>query len=427
MGCKVNFYDTEAMLGLFQRSGYEIVPFEAGADIYIINTCSVTNLGDKKSRQMIRRAAGRGALVIAAGCYAQVNAGQVSQIEGVNLVIGTKDRGRIVELAEAYNENMGVSSHVTDMSGNTAWDLTDVSRFHSDAGRTRAFLKVEDGCDRYCSYCIIPFARGPVRSRPPSDVLDEARRMAADGYKEIVLTGIHVASYGKDLKNTSLIEIIPLLNGLDGVERIRLSSVEPSFINDRFLDVIRVSPKLCDHFHLSLQSGSDSVLKRMNRRYTCGQYVEAVNMLRSILPDVSLTTDIIVGFPGETEAEFSQTLSLAESVGFSKIHVFPFSPKIGTAAAGMPGQIGEPAKSERVRMLLSLSERLSKAYMNAFIGKTLSVLFERPRASGVYEGYAPNYIKARVSCPKDISNQIRAIYVDNIKDGCVHGMLLQNG
>ena len=414
------------MLGLFRQKGYEVVPFESEADVYIINTCAVTNTGDKKSRQMIRRAAGRGGIVIAAGCYAQADDAEVSRVEGVNLVIGTKDRDRIVELAEAYNRNMGASVHVSGYAPRAGWDLRGAPRGYSDA-RTRAFLKIEDGCDRYCSYCVIPYARGPVRSRPAGDILDEARRLAAEGYKEIVLTGIHVASYGKDLKNTNLTEIILKLNNIEGVERLRLSSVDPVFIDNRFLEVIRGAPKLCDHFHLSLQSGSDSVLKRMNRRYSASGYLAAVDLLKSALPDVSLTTDIITGFPGETDAEFQETRRLAETVGFSRIHVFPYSPKKGTPAAEMPGQVSEAVKSARARALLELGERLSKAYMDRFVGRALPVLFERPRGGGVYEGYAPNYIKARVNSGTDIANQIRAVCVDYIKDGAAHGILLQNG
>ena len=426
MGCKVNFCDTEAMLDLFQHKGYEIVPFESEADIYIINTCTVTNTGDKKSRQMIRRAAGRGALVIAAGCYAQVNPGDVENIEGVNLVLGTKGRDRIVELAEAYNESMGVNSCVPEARSGGGWEFPGVSRFYSDS-RTRAFLKIQDGCDRFCSYCAIPYARGPVKSREPGGVLDEAQRMAAGGYKEIVLTGIHVASYGKDLKNTNLIKILPMLNNIDGIERIRLSSVDPVFIDNEFIDCIRGLPKLCDHFHLSLQSGSDRVLRRMNRRYTAGEYLNAVSLLRSVLPEAAVTTDIIAGFPGETDAEFEQTLSLAQTVRFAKIHVFPFSPKKGTAAAGMPGQVGEAVKSERAHMLLSLSERLSQAYMRSFVGKALPALFEHPREPGVYEGYASNYIKIRAKSITDVTNQIHTVYVDCIKDECAYGTILQNG
>ena len=414
------------MLELFQRKGYEVVPFESEADIYIINTCTVTSAGDKKSRQMIRRAARHNALVIAVGCYAQVNPGEVRDIEGVNLVLGTKDRDRIVELAEAYNGSIGVCSHVRDVRSAGGWEFPGVSRFYSDS-RTRAFLKIQDGCECFCSYCVIPYARGPARSRDPGAVLDEARRMAANGYKEIVLTGIHVASYGKDLKNTSLIEIISLLNNIDGVKRIRLSSIDPVFINNEFMDCVRAATKLCDHFHLSLQSGSDPVLKRMNRRYTAGQYLNAVNMLRAVLPGAAITTDVIAGFPGETDAEFEQTLCLAETVGFARIHVFPFSPKKGTPASGMPGQVSEAVKSKRAQTLLSLNDRSSQTFIGSFIGKTLSVLFERPHKPVFYEGYAANYIKTRAEYPSDITNQIHPVYVGYIKDGCAYGTILQNG
>ena len=426
LGCKVNFYDTEAMLELFQNKGYEVVPFESEADVYIINTCTVTNMGDKKSRQMIHRASKHNALVIAVGCYAQVNPEEAGKINGVNLVLGTKDRNRIVDMAEEYTESMGVFSHVPDVYTGGGWELPSVSRFYSDS-RTRAFLKIQDGCDSFCSYCIIPYARGHISSRKTSEALDEARRMADNGYKEIIVTGIHVASYGKDLKNTSLLEILPMLNDIDGIDRIRLSSIDPFVVSSEFINVIRALPKLCDHFHLSLQSGSDSVLKRMNRRYTSEGYLNAVNLLRSAYPNVSLTTDIIVGFPGETDADFKQTLDLSEAVGFSKIHVFPFSQKKGTAAASMPDQISRDVKSERSRVLIDLGKRSSQAFMRTFIDRNLSVLFEQPRDSAVYEGYASNYIKTRVKSLTELTNQIRTVRVDYVKGECVYGTILQNG
>ncbi|MDR1559847.1 MAG: tRNA (N(6)-L-threonylcarbamoyladenosine(37)-C(2))-methylthiotransferase MtaB [Clostridiales bacterium] len=426
LGCKVNFYDTEAMLELFLNKGYEIVPFESEADIYIINTCTVTNIGDKKSRQMIRRAARRGALVIAAGCYSQVDPDAVTRIDGVNLVLGTKDRERVVELAEAYTEDMGVSAHIRDARSDYEIELKNVSRFYAD-GRTRAFLKIQDGCDCFCSYCVIPYARGPVRSRPPADLLDEARRMAANGYKEIVVTGIHVASYGKDLKNINLMEILPLLSDIPGIERIRLSSIDPAAVNAEFVNVLRAVPKIRDHFHMSLQSGSDAVLRRMNRRYTAESFAEAVSLLRSAFPGVSLTTDIIAGFPGETDAEFEQTRSFAEHIGFAKIHVFSFSPKKGTVAADMPGQISDPVKTERSRILLNLSERSSQAFMRSFIGKNLSVLFEQACDSDVYEGHAGNYIKTQAGSESGIVNEIRDVRVTRVQSDYVFGTILQNG
>jgi threonylcarbamoyladenosine tRNA methylthiotransferase MtaB len=425
LGCKVNFYDTEAMLELFLNKGYEIVPFESEADIYIINTCTVTNMGDKKSRRMIRRAARRGALVIVAGCYAQINPEAVREISGVNLVLGTKDRDRVVELAEAYTEDMGARAYVRDARLDYEIELRDVSRFYTDS-RTRAFLKIQDGCDRFCSYCVIPYARGSVRSRRPADVLNEAERMAANGYKEIVVTGIHVASYGKDLKNTSLAEILPSLNDIRGIERIRLSSIDPAAVTADFVNVLRALPKICDHFHLSLQSGSDSVLRRMNRRYTTESYMESVRLLRSAFPGASLTTDIIAGFPGETDAEFEQTRILAEHIGFAKIHVFPFSPKKGTIAADMPGQVNAAVKSERSRVLQSLSEHSSQAFMRSLIGGDLFVLFERLCGSEIYEGHAANYIKTRAGSASCIINQIRAIHVECVQTDYVFGTILPN-
>ena len=426
LGCKVNLYDTEAMLELFKNKGYEIVPFESEADIYIINTCTVTNTGDKKSRQMIRRAAKHNALVIAAGCYAQVSPEAVKSISGVNLVIGINDRQRIVEIAEAYSDNMGVCSHVSDTHTRSGIDLPGISRFYN-AGRTRAFLKIQDGCDHFCSYCIIPYARGPVRSRKPGDVLAEAHRMSVNGYKEIVLTGIHVASYGKDLKNTSLLEILPPLSDIKAIERIRLSSIDPSVINSKFVNVLGALPKLCNHFHLSLQSGCDSVLHRMNRLYTTEQYRKSVNMLRDAFPGVSLTTDIIAGFPGETEAEFEQTLAFAKEMGFAKIHVFPFSPKKGTDAANMPNQVSDAHKSKRAALLMEVSKRSGQAFVKMFIGKPLIVLFEKQLEYGFFEGYAANYIKVRTRSSVNLVNQIKVVQVDRVQGDCVDGTILQNG
>jgi threonylcarbamoyladenosine tRNA methylthiotransferase MtaB len=424
LGCKVNLYDTEAMLELFRNKGYEIVPFESEADIYIINTCTVTNIGDKKSRQMINRAAKHNALVIAAGCYAQVNPDDVMRISGVNLVLGTKDRERIVEMTEAYTKSMGVCNYVSGHSNRETENLN--ISCYTDS-RTRAFLKIQDGCDRYCSYCIIPYARGPGRSRKPDDVTSDARRLADNGYKEIVLAGIHVASYGKDLKNASLLKILPMIDNLDMVERIRLSSIDPTAVNSEFVKLLLSLTKLCDHFHLSLQSGSNAVLDRMNRRYTAEEYRKSRELLKTAFPGVSLTTDIIVGFPGETETEFEQTYNLAEEIGFAKIHVFPFSPKKGTAAANMPLQISKAVKSERAALLMGLSERSGQTYMRSFIGKTLSVLFEQSCDSETFEGYATNYIKTRAKSFSDITNKICTVNVEHIQGDCVYGSILQNG
>ena len=426
LGCKVNLYDTQAMLELFQNKGYEIVPFGSEADIYIINTCTVTNMGDKKSRQMIQRAAKHNTLVIVTGCYAQMNPEAVKRIRGVNLVLGTKERERIVEIAEAYSDNMGVYSYVSDVRSETDIELLRVTKFYTD-GRTRAFLKIQDGCDNFCSYCIIPYARGPARSREPDDVLSEAHRLSVNGYKEIVLTGIHAASYGKDLKNTSLVEILLLLNEIKGIERIRLSSIDPVIVNREFIKVLSSLPKLCDHFHLSLQSGCNSVLRRMNRHYTAEHYRESADMLKAAFPGGSLTTDIIAGFPGETQAEFEQTLIFVEKIGFMKIHVFPFSPKTGTDAASMPNQVSDTIKSKRVALLMEISKGSGQAFMEAFIGKALKVLIEKQHETGVFEGHATNYIKVRTRSLTNIVNQIKIVRVDRVQHDCVYGSILHNG
>lgn len=414
LGCKVNMYDTEAMLELFKQKGYEVVDFDKHADVYIINTCTVTNFGDKKSRQMIRKANKENpdAIIVACGCYSQVAPEEVAKVEGVNLILGTKDRLKIVEIVENYNKEKGTYSQVSDIMEERLFENLNVS---SLSERKRAYLKIQEGCDRYCTYCIIPYARGPVRSRLESEILEEAKRLAVCGYKEIVLAGIHVASYGKDLKEGDLLSILKKVNEIEGIERIRFSSVEPTIITKEFLETIKNMPKICDHFHLSLQSGCDKTLKRMNRRYTSEEYENAVSLLRKYYPDVGITTDIIVGFPGETEEDFKESMKFAERVRLSKIHVFPYSPKTGTKAALFENQIENSVKSERVKEMSALSERLQKEFIESFIGKRLHVLFEEEKEDGFFEGHSTNYINVRIKSKTSLENEIRSVKVTEIE------------
>ncbi len=405
LGCKVNQYESEAIAELFAEKGYEVVSVEDTADIYVINTCTVTNFGDKKSRQLIRKVKRQNpqAVVAVVGCYAQTAPEEMKAVEGVNLVIGTKDKGKIVELVEQYHPEEGVCSYVTDIMHERVFEPLEIKKL---ANRTRAYLKIQDGCSQFCSYCIIPYARGPIRSREPEDVLAEVRRLADNGFREVVLAGIHVASYGKDLKITSLLDIIRQVHAVEGIDRIRFSSIEPNVVTEEFAAAMAELPKVCDHFHLSLQSGCDKTLKEMNRKYDTAKYRQAVALLKKHLPDVAVTTDIIVGFPGETEEDFRQSADFAREMGFSKIHVFPYSPKRGTPAAERKDQLPNSVKQERSHALIAVGEELAESFLRAHVGKEMPVLFERAVEEGVYEGHTTNYMKVHAKSGKDLSNQI---------------------
>ncbi|MCI8806127.1 MAG: tRNA (N(6)-L-threonylcarbamoyladenosine(37)-C(2))-methylthiotransferase MtaB [Clostridiales bacterium] len=425
LGCKVNMYDTEAMSELFQKKGYEIVDFDKFADIYIINTCTVTNFGDKKSRQTIRRAKkiNPDAIVVATGCYAQVAPDDVKKIDGINIVTGTKNRNDIVEIVENYSDKTKIINMVNNVMKKVDFENLSVNNLK---GRARAYLKIQDGCDRFCSYCIIPYARGPVRSRHPDDVILEVKKLAENGYKEIVLTGIHVASYGKDLKNVSIEKILEQVHETDGIERIRLSSIEPLIVTDSFIETIKKLPKLCEHFHLSLQSGCDRTLKRMNRQYTTAEYKTAARKIQKLYPNAAITTDIIVGFPGETEEDFNKSLNFAKEIAFAKIHVFPYSPKIGTKAAEYPNQISSEIKNLRSKKLITVSNELNKKFLSNYINKEKDVLFERHIGNNIYEGHTTNYITVHAKSEKDISNKILRVKISEIiKEETVAANLLK--
>lgn len=427
LGCKVNLYDTEAMMELFFKKGYEIVDFSEFADIYIINTCTVTNLGDKKSRQMIRRAKRRNpnAIVAATGCYAQVAGDEVAKTEGINIVVGTKQRKEIVEIIEGYAAENGVLNTVSDIMGEHEFEPLSVENLK---GRTRAYIKIQEGCNRFCTYCIIPFARGPIRSRRSEDVVSEVKRLAENGFKEIVLAGIHIASYGKDLKDMSLIKIIKEVHNIDGIERIRFSSVEPLVVTDEFIREIKKLPKVCDHFHLSLQSGCNKTLKRMNRHYTAEEYEQAVLKLREALPEAAVTTDIIVGFPGETEEDFEESVAFAKKIKLAKIHTFPYSPKKGTAAAKYSGQLSNEIKTERSRRMIQVSNELNREFLAGFYAKVMPVLFESRIGDDVYEGHTTNYITVHTKSGKNLINSIVNVKIGKITgEETVEGELEESG
>ena len=410
LGCKVNQYESEAIAELFQEKGYEIVGIDEAADVYVINTCTVTNFGDKKSRQLIRKVKrqNENAIVCVVGCYAQTAPQELEKVEGVNLVLGTKDRAQIVEMVENYKVENGVESHVSDIMKERLFEPLSIQKL---ANRTRAYLKIQDGCSQFCSYCIIPYARGPIRSRDPQDVLAEVKRLAENGFKEVVLTGIHVASYGKDRRDTSLIEILRQVHEVEGIDRIRFSSIEPNVVTEEFAQAIADMPKVCDHFHLSLQSGCDKTLKEMNRKYDTEKYRQAAATLRKYLPEVALTTDIIAGFPGETEEDFQASYDFAKEIGFAKIHAFPYSPKKGTPAAARKDQLLNAVKADRSHRLIELSDKMADDFIQAYVGREVEVLFERAIGEGVYEGHTTNYIKVKATSEKDLTNVICTVAV----------------
>ncbi|MCM1267810.1 MAG: tRNA (N(6)-L-threonylcarbamoyladenosine(37)-C(2))-methylthiotransferase MtaB [Bacteroidales bacterium] len=411
LGCKVNAYELDFMQQMLQEKGYKIVPFDEKADVYIVNTCTVTNIADRKSRQMLHRARKRNpdAVVVAVGCYVQT--GQESLIADgtVDLAIGNNKKGELAQILEEYLAGQDTRIHTIDIA--QAAEYEELS-LRETSGHTRAFLKIQDGCNQFCTYCIIPYARGRIRSRRQENVLAEAARLAAAGYRELVLTGIHLSSYGMDRGGS---ELLPLLGGLSkipGVERIRLGSLEPGIVTEAFAESLSALPKVCPHFHLSLQSGSDAVLRRMNRKYDTAAYLEAVARLRNHYENPAVTTDVIVGFPGETEAEFQETEDFLARVGFYEMHIFKYSRRQGTPAADMPEQLTEAEKAARSERLVKLERDLSRAYRAAFLGKAEPVLFEEvmEREDGSWWiGHTPHYVRAACRAKEGESLQNRII------------------
>jgi len=427
LGCKVNQYETEAMIELFQKSGYEIVDEKDYADFYIINTCTVTNLGDRKSRQFIRRAKKKNdeAIIAVVGCYSQTSPDEVEKIEQVDIILGTNDRNKIVELCEDVANNHRKINAVSDIMEVKEFEEMKIEEVK---GKTRAFLKIQEGCNQYCSYCIIPYARGQIRSRKIENIISEIQKIADKGFKEIVLTGIHIASYGKDLDDIKLIDVIEMVNKIEGIDRIRLGSIEPTLITEDFMLRISKLEKVCDHFHLSLQSGSDTVLKRMNRKYTTSQFKEITRLIRRYMPNAGLTTDIIVGFPGETEDEFSQTCQFVKDIGFSRIHVFSYSPRKGTPASKHKLQIESNVKHDRSKKLIEIGQSLTHSFINQFKNKKMDILFEEEskKKHGYIEGYSTNYI--RVICKGDPSHEgeILPVKINDIEDENLIGEIILN-
>ncbi len=423
LGCKVNQYETEAMSELFQNAGYDICDFNNKADIYVINTCSVTNMGDRKSRQIIRRAkkTNPNAIIAVTGCYAQTAADEVLAIEGVNLVIGTKDRKNIVSLVENLEPEENIN-HVSDIMSNHEFEELHINRY---SDRTRAFIKVQEGCNQFCSYCIIPYARGPVRSRPIGEVLAEVRELAANGFKEIILVGIHIASYGIDLDDITLADLIIAVDKIEGIERIRLSSIEPMTLNRDFIKNISSAKKLCHHFHISLQSGCDETLKRMNRKYTTEQFAEIVRGLRSSFSDAAITTDIMVGFPGETETEFNKTVDFVRNMAFADAHIFQYSPRRGTPAAKRGGQIAPEIKEMRSKIIIDETKKTRDEFLKHFIGRTMRVLFEQPVNGGFFEGKTDNYITAYVKTSENLNDEFRNVLIEKTLDGIAYGKIIK--
>ena len=410
LGCKVNQYETNAMEQQFIQNNYKIVENTEKADIYVINTCTVTNMADRKSRQMLRRVKeiNQSAVIVVCGCYAQVAKTELEQIPEVDIILGINEKNKIVQIVEEYLANQSNIIEVADVSKQKEFlDFGDVTYTE----KNRAVIKVQDGCNMFCSYCLIPYARGRIRSRKIENVVSEIEKIANQGIKEVVITGIHVASYGKDFENENirLINLLEEINKIEGIERIRLSSLEPTIVDEEFAQRLSKLEKICDHFHLSLQSGCDATLKRMNRKYTTAIYKEATEILRKYYPNANFTTDVIVGFPGETDEEFNQTYKFLKEIGFYKMHIFKYSPRKGTVAEKLPDQVDGNIKEERSKKLIELSNNMQNEKNSQYIGKTVKVLFEEYE-NGYYKGHTTNYMVVKV--PEKEQDG----FIDNIKD-----------
>ncbi|MFC0612552.1 tRNA (N(6)-L-threonylcarbamoyladenosine(37)-C(2))-methylthiotransferase MtaB [Scopulibacillus daqui] len=410
LGCKVNHYETEAIWQLFQKNGYERKDFESTADVYVINTCTVTNTGDKKSRQVIRRAIRQNpnAVICVTGCYAQTSPAEVMAIPGVDIVVGTQDREKMLGYIEQYKKEREPINGVSNIMKARVYEELEVPAF---TDRTRASLKIQEGCNNFCTFCIIPWARGLLRSRKPESVIAQAQKLVDAGYKEIVLTGIHTAGYGEDMKDYNFAQLLRDLEAkVNGINRIRISSIEASQVTDEVIEVIDKSNIVARHLHIPLQSGSNSVLKRMRRKYTAEFFAEKINNLRRALPDFALTSDVIVGFPGETEEEFNETYEFIRDLKFAELHVFPYSQRTGTPAARMDNQVPDDVKHERVTRLISLSNQLAKEYASKYENEVLEVIPEEPYkkdpSTGYYVGYTDNYLKVKFPAAPDMEGKL---------------------
>ena len=415
LGCKVNHYETEAIWQLFKNDGYDRVEFEARADVYVINTCTVTNTGDKKSRQVIRRAirSNPDAVICVTGCYAQTSPAEIMAIPGVDVVVGTQDRVKMLEYIEQFKQERQPINGVGNIMKNRVYEELDVPVF---TDRTRASLKIQEGCNNFCTFCIIPWARGLMRSRDPQEVIRQAQQLVDAGYKEIVLTGIHTGGYGEDMKDYNLAALLRDLEAqVNGLKRIRISSIEASQLTDEVIDVIDKSKLVVRHLHIPLQSGSNTVLKRMRRKYTMEFFAERLGLLKKALPGLAVTSDVIVGFPGETEEEFMETYNFIKDHEFSELHVFPYSKRTGTPAARMTDQVDENVKNDRVHRLITLSDQLAKEYASRFENEVLEVIpeeaYKKDPESGLYEGYSDNYLKIVFPATEDMVGKLVRVKV----------------
>ncbi len=421
LGCKVNQYEADCYAKMFMDKGWEIVPFDSESDVYVINTCAITNIGERKSRQILRRAKKQSptSIVVATGCYAQTKADELRKIDEIDIVLGTANRSQITELVEAKMQGKDIDA-ITDIMKERLYEELECA---GKTERTRAYIKIQDGCDNFCSYCIVPYARGPVRSRKLENIVKEAQRLSENGFCEIVLTGISVASYGKDLKdNHTLSDVIKAVCAVEKIKRIRLSSIDPRAFSDDFIALLSSEEKICRHFHISLQSGSTSVLKRMNRKYTAQQYLDIVEKIRKAMPDCGITTDIICGFPEESEQEFLQTMEFAAKARFLKVHVFPYSERSGTAAALMP-QIPKKEREERAAKLASLCESIAAEVEESFVGSEFKVLFEQ-FSDGFCEGLAPNYLRIFAEGDKELCGKICTVKITHRKNGRLYAKIV---
>ena len=426
LGCKVNQSDTASMERLFREAGYEIVDFAEKADIYLINTCVVTNMGQRKSRQMIHRAIRKNpnAFIVISGCYPQTAAEEVKAIQGVDLIIGNQDRAAVVTLVEAAATEQSIDAYdnVKKLSAQTAFEELSAD---CETEKTRAFLKIQEGCNQFCTYCIIPYARGPLRSRSLENLKDEVEKLVAAGFSEVVLIGIHLGAYGKELKNgTSLTDAVKAALAVTGLARVRLGSLESVEVGEDLLDLMASDERVQRQLHLPLQTGCDDVLKSMHRPYDTKIFAELIQKIRAKLPDVAITTDVIVGFPGETEENFAATKEFVRSCGFSKIHIFPFSPRKGTPAASFSGVVSEKVKQRRAVELAEVDRESHEKYCESMLDKTVTVLFEQESAEGLWEGLSGNYVRVYAKSEDNLSGKIRKITLKDLyKDGMIGEIL----
>lgn len=412
LGCKVNLYESEVIMNSFKKRGYEIVDFEDEADIVIINTCTVTNTSDKKSRNIIRQAVKKheNAVIVVMGCYSQVRSADIKEIDGVDIIIGNTKKSKVVSLVEEYLKHKKSITEIDNIM-HTDFEAMELDTFET---RTRAFVKIQDGCNNFCSYCIIPYSRGNIRSKEKDDVVSEVKCLVKNGYKEVVLTGIHTGHYGKDKYDYDFSDLLSELCKIDNLKRVRISSIEITELDSKFIDVLKNNKVIVNHMHIPLQSGCDKTLKEMNRKYDTKYYLDKINLIRSIRPNISITTDLIVGFPNETEEDFNTTLSFLRKVKFSKIHVFPYSRRKGTKADLMDNQIDEQTKHKRVKEVLKLSEELEIEYMNKFINTDVLVLIEKFE-NGIISGHTENYIPVKANGVESDINELLMIHIDKME------------